>query len=160
MKKTGAPSVFKEFRRFLKEEKGFDIKECSGFVAEDGLFMRSDTILQDIYFEFSRYIGVKTIENDYYNKLLQEKQENWENGCAMFFILPKDLGFIERKYQEDGSPMPKSYPDVVKIFGQINNQSICLGLDIFLIFIGEDDRIMEIRDNIFQILNEKYELPN
>lgn len=169
VERSGKTSISREIRRFLKERDKdlFEIDGTDGYanrlqmqeanLEDNNSFVLKEGSLMDVFYNDIRQMGCgpQTLSKRYNELLRKERDINHKFGVVHFFLLPEDHGALKRMF---GDEVPEYMDSVLTFYKDINQYNLAQGLDIVLISFDEFDRIYDVRDKIFDLLEKNYEI--
>lgn len=169
MEKTGKTSVFREMRKYLKD-RNKNLHEINGLNQEilkkqvvilnndDKSFILKQNGLMELYYQhLSQTRSIQDILAEHSEIIRMEQLLGHEYGTVHFFLIPKDSYSADEVFNRNNEEAPNYYHDLRVFFEKINSTSLAQGLNIELIFFDEFDKIFDVRDKIFKILEQKYD---
>lgn len=142
MEKCGVTSAFRQMKKTMKEKGN-----------EQKITIKEKGVLQELYKWLKLGRASVLFEKENADLLNKERLLNNQHGSVNFFILPTDK---EVAIDLVGNELPWYYTGFIEYFKGINQTNISQGMDIWIIPIEHEDRILDIQKKIFKILEENY----
>lgn len=159
IEKTGKSSVatqlwfkYLESPNYLKEKKDLDLLRSSDTedINTSNYTIRGKTFLSKLYSELKKGSNLSDFEKNNEVLIKEEKELNRMYGSVYFFIIPELNDFPEHINKTN------EIEYLVKFFKGINQYTIAQGIDIRLIPLNSDDRILDVTEKIQEILDKEF----
>lgn len=159
IEKTGKGSVatqlwfkYLESPSYLNEKKDLDlIRKCDKSELNTSNYtIRGKTFLSKLYNDLKKGSSLSDFEKNNEVLIKEERELNRVYGSVYFFIIPNLNDFPKHIKKTN------EIEYLIKFFKGINQYTIAQGVDIRLIPLNSDDRILDVTEKIQEILDKEY----
>ena len=153
IEKTGKSSVATQlWFKYLESHKNINlIKKSDELNLENNnLIIRQKTFLSQLYEDLKNGSNLNDFQEKNNTLINQEKEINRIYGSVYFFIIPELQDFPKHIKKTN------EIEYLTKFFKGINQYSLVQGIDIKLIPLKNDERILDIVQKIEETINKEY----
>lgn len=154
VEKTGKNSVATQlWFELVESDNGVVLSrnnEYLDYLHQENRIIRCKTFLSKLYDEVKKGSNLSKFQEEQKVIIKEDGEINRKYGSVYFFILP-DLNDWPEHIKKTNE-----IEYLTKFFTGINQYTIAQGVDIRLIPVNSDERILDIKDKISEILEKEY----